>query len=103
MIYHLTMNINDNISLCIPKVHKKYDYKRIFQIINKYKIGKIETIDIIPYHRESHFNKVVIHFTFWNQTKKNLKINTHLINGGNIKILYDEPWFWKCYKYINDK
>ena len=97
------MNNNiKNLSLCIPKVHKKYTYKWIFKIINKYKIGKIQNIKVIPYHNSRHFNKVIIHFEYWINTKKNLDIYNHIDNGGNIKILYDEPWFWKCFKYINN-
>lgn len=92
----------NNISICIPKVHKKYTYKWIFRIINKYKLGKIKNINIIPYHNSTHFNKVVINFQHWYNTKKNVDINQHLNNKGNIKIIYDEPWFWKCFKYIND-
>lgn len=93
----------NNITICIPKVHKKYNYKQIFQIINKYTMGKIKNINIIPYYNSTHFNKVVIDFHYWYNTKKNVNINQHLDKGGNIKILYDEPWFWKCFKYVSDK
>ena len=58
----------NNISICIPKVHKKYTYKWIFQIINKYKLGKIKNINIISYHNSTHFNKVVIEFYYWYNT-----------------------------------
>ena len=93
----------NNITICIPKVHKKYVYKWIFRTINKYKIGKIKNIKIIPYHNEGYFNKVLIEFEYWFNTEKNVKLNQHLTNGGSIKIIYDEPWFWKCFKYSNDK
>tara|TARA_B100001093_G_scaffold513859_1_gene586652 strand:- start:5987 stop:6271 length:285 start_codon:yes stop_codon:yes gene_type:complete len=87
----------NNVSLCIPKVHKKYDYKWIFKIVNKYRIGKIKKVNIIPYHNSYYFNKVVIEFEYWFNTTRNIDINKHLINGGNIKIIYDEYWFWKCF------
>ena len=93
----------NNIQICIPKVHKKYTYKWIFQIINKYKLGKIKNINITPYHNTTHFNKVVVEFHYWHNNKKNLSINQRLDNKGDIKIIYDAPWFWKCFKYINDK
>jgi len=89
----------NNISICIPKVHRKYDNKWVFQIINKYKIGKIKNILIIPYHNSNYFNKIIIDFEYWNNTKKNMSIYNHMDDGGTIKIIYDEPWFWKCFKY----
>jgi len=93
----------NNITICIPKVHKKYNYKWVFQIINKYKIGKIKNINLTPYHNSPHFNKIIIYFEYWHNTEKNINIYNHMDSGGNIKIIYDEPWFWKCFKYVSDK
>ncbi len=87
-----------NTKICIPKVHKEYKYKDLFKILNGYRIGKIREIKRIPYVRNTNFNKIIVIFERWFETEKNKKLNDYLEKGGNIKIFYKEPWFWKCFK-----
>ena len=85
-----------NVSLCIPRVNKMYNYSFIYNTINKYKIGEIEDIAIL---KKNKFNKVYINFYYWySDSDRNNKLFQHLNNGGSIKIFYNEPYFWNCYK-----
>ena len=51
-----------NLSLCIPRVNKMYNYSFIYNTINKYKIGEIEDIAIL---KKNKFNEVYINFYYW--------------------------------------
>jgi len=85
-----------NMSLCIPRINNIYTNSFIFNIIDKYKIGEIEDITIL---KKKNFNKVYINFYYWHSNnQKNTKIFDHLNKGGSIKIFYNEPYFWNCYR-----
>jgi len=43
---------------------------------------------------EHKFKKVFIHFKYWNDTHHHIKDT--LNEGKTIKVVYDNPWFWKC-------
>ena len=108
-----------NPSICIPRVFTHISINEITNIFqNKLKIGPVKKVDVIYNHnnRNSHdtdthkrqsskytpdndvpehkFKKVFIHFKYWNEGQDNLK--TTLNEGEIIKVVYDNPWFWKC-------
>jgi len=47
-----------------------------------------------PNHGNNQFKKVFIHFKYWNEDKQHIR--TMLNEGKIIKVVYDNPWFWKC-------
>jgi hypothetical protein len=66
-------------------------------VFDELALGKIHHIDIIARKNErgEPFKRVYIHFEkwFWNETAKSTR--TKLVSGKEIKIVYDNPWFWK--------
>ena len=40
--------------------------------------------------------RVFIHFKCWNDSVNSLKVRELLSLGQDFKIMYVEPWFWKC-------
>lgn len=90
-----------NPSLCIPKIENnitKLDIIEIFQ--NKLKIGDIDRVDIIQKSSETNFsNRAFIHFKRWNVEENDIskKILLSLTNKEVVKIVYEFPWYWKCY------
>jgi hypothetical protein len=84
-------------SLCIPRVFNNIDETRIRHVFEHLELGKIHRIDIIARKNEKGeaFKRVYIHFEkwFWNENAKAAR--TKLISGKEIKIVYDNPWFWK--------
>jgi hypothetical protein len=84
-------------SLCIPRVFNNIDDARIRIVFEQLDLGKIHHIDIIARKNEKgeSFKRVYIHFEkwFWNETAKAAR--TKLVSGKEIKIVYDNPWFWK--------
>jgi hypothetical protein len=45
------------------------------------------------------FNRVFIHFERWFETDNAQSARKLLSEGKDIKVIYDEPWFWKVSSY----
>jgi hypothetical protein len=88
--------------LCIPRVYPNISESRIRRIFDDLNMGELERIDIISKHSakpEEKFNRVFVHFRRWNHTENANIARERLLNGKEIKIIYDEPWFWKVSAY----
>ena len=77
-------------SLCIPRVFSNIGEARIRKIFEDICIGRIEEIDIIKGNKN---NRVFIHLT-WNNTPDAQFVRNQVMTGKDVKIIYDEPWFW---------
>jgi hypothetical protein len=67
-------------------------------------MGDIERIDMVSKTTEQgeKFNRVFIHFRKWASDGNAVIARERLVNGKEIKIVYDEPWFWKVSAYRKD-
>jgi hypothetical protein len=92
-----TESSNSIPSLCIPRVFPNITEERIRQTFDALDLGVIERVDMI--HRFSDngekFKRVFIHFSSWATNSDALRAKQRILSGGEIKIIYDEPWFWK--------
>lgn len=88
-------------SLCIPRVFNGITEEIIKKVLNELKFGIIEKIDIIEKknQKEENFKCVFIHFKKWNTIDTTNATREKLLSGKDIKIMYDEPWFWKVSAY----
>lgn len=84
-------------SLCIPRVFNNITETRIRQVFDDLALGKINRIDIKERKSEKgdSFKRVYVHFDkwFWNENAQAAR--RKLVSGKEIKIVYDNPWFWK--------
>ena len=85
--------MSTNPSICIAKVDKTITKQFIFNIINKHKLGNIRLINLIPMGK---FKRAFIHFDYWYNNEKSLKVKNLLLANEDFKIIYVHPWFWKC-------
>ena len=86
-------------SICIPRVFKSITRKDIFGVIEKLELGAVDRIDMVSKvnERGECYNKVFIHFKVWNKKTPTAQATREkLLKGEEIKIVYKEPWFWKC-------
>jgi hypothetical protein len=86
-------------SICIPRVFKSTTRKDIYDIVEKLDLGAVDRIDMVSKinDRGEPFNKVFIHFKVWNTKDETARATRDkLLKGEEIKIVYREPWFWKC-------
>ena len=88
-------------SLCIPRVFPNIDEKRIRRIFNDLALGEIDRIDIVAKTTEKgeKFNRIFVHFRRWHTNQDAVTARERLLNGKEIKIVYDDPWFWKVSAY----
>jgi hypothetical protein len=87
--------------LFIPRVFANITEKRIRSVINDLNLGAIEKIDIKRKTTEKgeNFNRVYVHLSSWYTNEQAFSARERLLEGKEIKIIYDEPWFWKVSAY----
>ena len=86
-------------SICIPRVFANITWRVIKDTIEEL-LGKgcVERVDLVSKTTDDGqpFGRVFIHFRYWPQTESAQEIRQQLLAGGSVKIVYDEPWYWKC-------
>jgi len=84
-------------SLCIPRVFANITEKRVAFVIRDVGLGEIDHIDMVPKTAEdgTKFQRVFIHFKRWNSSEAAQRAKERVLSGKEIKIVYDDPWFWK--------
>ena len=89
------------LSLCIPRVFSNIDEKRIRSIFTELNIGIIDRVDLVSKMTEKgeKYNRVFIHFSKWFANENAKTAHSRLQEGKEIKIIYDDPWFWKVSVY----
>jgi hypothetical protein len=87
--------------LCIPRVYANISEQRIRRIFEELNMGTLERIDIVGKNNSKgdKFNRVFVHFRRWNESENACIARERLLNGKEIKIIYDDPWFWKISAY----
>ena len=85
-------------SICIPRVFKSTTRKDLFGVIDRLELGAVGRIDMVSKtnDRGEPYYKVFIHFKQWNKNALAKATRDKLLQGEEIKIVYNEPWFWKC-------
>lgn len=90
-------NTLQNPSICIPRVYDYISKWEINDTFHKLKIGKIEKIEEI-YNKNTKTKRIFIHFRFWYNNKYAHHLKEIILSGGSFNVVYNFPWFWKCYK-----
>ena len=89
--------LQNNPSLCIPKVERSIREKDIREVFNKLNLGSVERIDIVSWKKtinnNNKFVRIFIHFKSWNDSAEHIRNN--LLNGSTYNIVYNFPWYWK--------
>jgi hypothetical protein len=86
-------------SICIPRVFATIDKKRVYEVIAElFGADTIDRIDLIQKEAPNGetYKRVFIHFKRWANTTQAQNVRQKLIDGDEVKIVYDAPWFWKC-------
>jgi hypothetical protein len=92
-------------TLCIPRVYPNITETRISRVFRELDMGTIERIDVVGKSSKEgdKFNRVFIHFRNWNNNENANAARELLLNGKEVKIIYDDPWFWKVSAYREPK
>ena len=92
-------------SLCIPRVFSNWTESRIRRVFDDLSMGEIQRIDVVSKTTEKgeKFNRVFVHFKHWFSNENADMTRERVLNGKEIKIVYDDPWFWKVSAYREPK
>lgn len=84
-------------SLCIPRVSVNVTHKDIYNVFNKLQIGEIHRVDLIERQTTNNdkFKRIFIHFKSWADNETANQMKTRFDSGKDVKIVYDDPWYWK--------
>ena len=84
-------------SICIPRTLNNMSWYFVKQTIEKITgPGTVERVDIVPARDNSPFCKIFIHMRYWPNSGAGYEFRERLVEGENVTIVYDSPWFWKC-------
>ena len=83
-------------SLCIPRVFPNITSERVKAVFEQLGIGRVERVDVVVRTGEKGeiLKRVFVHLE-WNESENAAKARQRLLCGNDIKVIYDEPWFWK--------
>ncbi len=90
-------------SICIPRtfptIRGEQTKRAVFRTFRELRIGFIDRIDTVHKTDKNgeRFCTVYVHLKNWNmQSQLARDTRQKLLDGEEIKVVYDEPWFWKC-------
>jgi hypothetical protein len=84
-------------SICISYVFTNVRRQQVWEGIKESNLGFIERVDMVKMTGKDgkSFQRVFIHFKHWFRNQRARDTRTKLINGGMVKLFYNDPWFWK--------
>lgn len=89
-------------SICIPRtfitIRGKPTKTAVFNTIRDLRIGHIERIDVVQKTdaRGERYCTIYVHLQWNVRTELGRETRKKLLDGNDVKIVYDDPWFWKC-------
>ena len=85
-------------TICIPRINKDIKKEKIQTVFEQYTFGDLYKIVILE---NNYFNKVFIHYNSLYNNKNTQLILKMLDENTYFNIIYETPWFWKCYKFYD--
>jgi len=101
---------NTPLSICIPRVFAHISRKRILEIFQALNLGEIDRVDMVwrfppntqrdnsnnSSNKNDKFQRVFIHFHKWFDNENAIRARERLLSGKEIKVIYEDRWFWKA-------
>jgi hypothetical protein len=83
--------------LCIPKVNGDTTESQIRKIFNDLQLGIIGRVEVISKTNErgEKSKRAFIYFNQWFDSENAATARERFALGKDIKVMYNEPWFWK--------
>jgi hypothetical protein len=88
---------NSEPSICIPRAFNNITWKKVKETFEElFGDGCVERVDVVKKQHDNgdKFNRIFVHFKYWSAEHE--EIRQRFLNGEELKIVYEEPWFWKC-------
>jgi hypothetical protein len=89
---------NNGMSICIPRAFANINEARVRKVFDKLGIFTIARVDMIQRKNEKGdaYQRIFVHIQDWTETADAQKARDRLLAGKELKIVYDDPWFWKA-------
>ena len=79
-------------SICIPSIEKTITSRKIRKVFEK--LGDVNKIKI---NKNKKHTSAFIFINNWNfEKKQTMDFYKKIIEGEEVNLIYDFPWFWKC-------
>ena len=88
-----------NPSICIPRTFPNIGWQQVKAVFEElFGKGNIERVDVVKKTTNSGlpYNCMFVHFNQWSDDEHIQTIRQTILAGKTIKIVYDDPWYWKC-------
>lgn len=85
--------------MCIPQIDTNIKIDFIKQILNNSKIGSVFNINEIPNKDNKKYKRIIFYVKINKNTDASKIIEDRFSNKKNIKVLYEDPLYWKIYEY----
>jgi len=84
-------------SICIPRVFSNITRARVEAIFRNLDFGEIEKVDMVQKTnaKGQKYQRVFVHFKEWNDDEQTQQARQMLLSDQEVKVVYDDPWFWK--------
>jgi hypothetical protein len=84
-------------SICIPRVFSNITQARVEAIFRNLGVGELEKVDMVrkTNAKGEKYQRVFVHFKHWNDDEQTCQARQMLLNDQEVKVVYDDPWFWK--------
>lgn len=84
-------------SICIPRVFSNITRARVEAIFRNLDFGEIEKVDMVQKTnaKGEKYQRVFVHFKEWNDDEQTQQARQMLLSDQEVKVVYDDPWFWK--------
>jgi hypothetical protein len=86
-------------SICIPRTLNNINWRQVKETFEQlFGPGTVERVDIVTNRTDaSPFCRIFVHMRYWPVEKAEIAdIRQRLVDGETVKVVYDNPWFWKC-------
>jgi hypothetical protein len=87
-------------SVCIPRALANVSWKDVKDIFEQLiGAGSVERVDLVRSKNDDQFCRIFVHFRSWPVNKPEIaSMRDRLLADETVKLVYDNPWFWKCVK-----
>jgi len=84
-------------SICIPRAFANTSEFRVRRAIDNLSVARIAKIDIISRTNDKGevYKRIFVHFAEWFTTDHAKRFRNDLLNGKELNVMYDNPWYWK--------
>jgi hypothetical protein len=89
------MRTSEQLSVCIPRIEMNIPREIIYEKLQN--ICVIEQLTEIPLKNESTHKRVLMRIRLNRDNNKAVDMEQKLLETGNVKIVYDMPWYWKMF------